>query len=88
MYKRFDGDNPRYTQATRLKTFINTLLVAFAGTTSWLKNYAMCLGFLRHGFPLPAQPKSYLKSFEFYFSLWLIFLFSQTVKIIKFYLQE
>ena len=43
--KRFDGHNPHYTQTTRLKTYINTLLVAFAGTTSWLKNYTMCLGF-------------------------------------------
>jgi hypothetical protein len=42
---RFDDDNPHYTQTTRLKTYINTLLVAFAGIASWPKNYAMCLGF-------------------------------------------
>jgi hypothetical protein len=34
---RFDGDDPHYTQTTRLKTYINTLLVAFAGTTSWAR---------------------------------------------------
>jgi hypothetical protein len=47
--KRFDGHNPHYTQTIRLKTYINTLLVVFAEITSWLKNYAMCLGFLRQG---------------------------------------
>jgi hypothetical protein len=34
---KFYGDNPYFTQTTRPKTYINTLLVAFAVTISWAR---------------------------------------------------